>query len=86
MTAYPLSLQVWFNNKGWASSVSYMNAANNLVLKSKLSKAGFTNYTRYGITAVNHPMNRTDYQLKLVSKLASVMIFCSLCVLESYLK
>ena len=24
---------VWFNNKGWAASVSYLNALNNIVLR-----------------------------------------------------
>ena len=43
-----------------------MNAANNLILRAKLLKAGRTDYHRYGITAVNHPMNRTDYQFQQV--------------------
>ncbi len=27
------NVRVWFNNKGWAASVAYMNAANNIVLR-----------------------------------------------------
>jgi ATP-binding cassette subfamily A (ABC1) protein 1 len=48
------SIQVWFDNKAWASSVSYLNAINNVILRSSLppSKDPFL----YGITAINHPM------------------------------
>merc|ERR1719420_239933 len=28
------NIRVWFNNKGWASSVAYMNAVNNIVLRA----------------------------------------------------
>lgn len=46
--------QVWFDNKAWASSVSYLNAINNVILRSSLppSKDPFL----YGITVINHPM------------------------------
>ena len=53
---------MWFNNKGWTSSVGYMNAANNLVLRSKIKQSGRRNYKDFGITLINHPMNRTETQ------------------------
>ena len=28
------NIRVWFNNKGWAASVAYMNAVNNIVLRA----------------------------------------------------
>ena len=28
------NIRVWFNNKGWTSSVGYLNAVNNLVLRA----------------------------------------------------
>lgn len=55
-------LQVWFNNKGWASSVSYMNAMNNIILRSHLPPGANSSY--YGISVINHPMNFTQDQLK----------------------
>ena len=32
------NIRVWFNNKGWASSIAYMNAANNVVLRAAIKK------------------------------------------------
>ena len=55
-------LQVWFNNKGWASSVSYLNAVNNLILRTSLSER--PDRDQFGITAINHPMNYTQNQLQ----------------------
>ncbi|KAK4029566.1 hypothetical protein OUZ56_022545 [Daphnia magna] len=48
------NVRVWFDNKAWASSVSYLNAINNVILRSSLppSKDPFL----YGITVINHPM------------------------------
>ena len=34
------NIRVWFNNKGWAASVSYMNAVNNIVLRAAVKDAG----------------------------------------------
>ena len=55
--------QVWFDNKAWASSVSYLNAINNVILRSSLqSSAG--DPKKYGITAISHPMNYTNRELQ----------------------
>ncbi|GFT33344.1 phospholipid-transporting ATPase ABCA1 [Nephila pilipes] len=56
------NVKVWFNNKGWASSVAYMNAVNNLILRSHLPPGANSSY--YGISVINHPMNFTQDQLK----------------------
>lgn len=32
------NIRVWFNNKGWAASVSYMNAVNNIVLRAGIAE------------------------------------------------
>ncbi|OQV15717.1 ATP-binding cassette sub-family A member 1 [Hypsibius exemplaris] len=55
------NVKVWFNNRGWASSPSYMNAANNVILRSHL-KTG-TDPSLYGILAINHPLSRTEEQM-----------------------
>ena len=70
------NIRVWFNNKGWASSVAYMNAANNLVLRAAIKKAKDADFdtdwdeaedkydpSQYGIKLVSHPMNYTETQL-----------------------
>ena len=36
------NIRVWFNNKGWAASVSYMNAVNNVVLRATVKDAGIS--------------------------------------------
>ena len=36
------NIRVWFNNKGWAASVSYMNAVNNIVLRAAVQDAGIS--------------------------------------------
>lgn len=56
------NVKVWFNNKGWAASVSYMNAVNNVLLRENLPQGVDKKF--YGITAINHPMNFTEDQLK----------------------
>ncbi|CAL1298938.1 unnamed protein product [Larinioides sclopetarius] len=56
------NIKVWFNNKGWASSVAYMNAVNNLILRSHLPPGANSSY--YGISVISHPMNFTQNQLQ----------------------
>ena len=53
--------QVWFNNRGWIASVSYINVMNNLILRSNLP-AG-KDPADYSIVAVNHPMKMTKQQI-----------------------
>ncbi|OQR74440.1 ATP-binding cassette sub-family A member 1-like, partial [Tropilaelaps mercedesae] len=54
--------KVWFNNKGWASSVAYMNALNNIILRAHLPPT--EDPADYGISVINHPMNFTQSQLQ----------------------
>ena len=53
--------KIWFDNTGYVSMVSYMNVMNNLLLRANLEPG--SNLMKYGISAVNHPMNRTKAQL-----------------------
>ena len=46
------NIRVWFNNKGWAASVSYMNAANNVVLRAGVKDAGKHLLSVYMIAAI----------------------------------
>uniref|UniRef100_A0A2R5LC21 Putative lipid exporter abca1 n=1 Tax=Ornithodoros turicata TaxID=34597 RepID=A0A2R5LC21_9ACAR len=54
--------KVMFNNKGWVSSVAYMNALNNILLRAHLPQS--TDPKFYGISVINHPMNFTQDQLQ----------------------
>ena len=62
------NIRVWFNNKGWSTSVGYLNAVNNLVLRASIQDEDnednfFKDPTQYGISVINHPMNFTEKQL-----------------------
>lgn len=63
--SYTVCPQVWYNNKGWHAMVSFMNVANNAILRANLAKGA--NLDEYGITAINHPLNLTKGQLSEIT-------------------
>uniref|UniRef100_A0A452I392 P-type phospholipid transporter n=1 Tax=Gopherus agassizii TaxID=38772 RepID=A0A452I392_9SAUR len=73
-------LSVWFNNKGWHAMVSFLNVANNAVLRANLQQGQAPE--EYGITAINHPLNLTKEQLSEVIVLTtSVDAVVAICVI-----
>lgn len=56
------NVKIWFNNKGWAASMAYMNAINNILLRAHLKSD--VNKRYYGISVINHPMNFTQDQFQ----------------------
>jgi len=89
------NIRVWFNNKGWASSVAYMNAANNLVLRAAITKAKDEDFdtdwdeaeekydpSKYGIKLISHPMNYTETQLdKELIRQIGISLLHAICVI-----
>uniref|UniRef100_A0A8B9HSF4 P-type phospholipid transporter n=1 Tax=Astyanax mexicanus TaxID=7994 RepID=A0A8B9HSF4_ASTMX len=74
------NVKVWYNNKGWHAMVSFMNVANNAILRANLPP--HTNPAEYGITAINHPLNLTKEQLSEVTVLTtSVDAVVAICVI-----
>ncbi|KAM3593267.1 uncharacterized protein V6R79_008809 [Siganus canaliculatus] len=74
------NVKVWYNNKGWHSMVSFMNVANNGILRANLPKGA--NLDEYGITAINHPLNLTKEQLSEITVLTtSVDAVVAICVI-----
>uniref|UniRef100_A0A8C9VJB0 ATP binding cassette subfamily A member 4 n=1 Tax=Scleropages formosus TaxID=113540 RepID=A0A8C9VJB0_SCLFO len=72
--------QVWFSNKGWHSIVSFLNVANNAILRANLPASA--NPAEYGITTINHPLNLTKEQLSEVTVLTtSVDAVVAICVI-----
>lgn len=74
------NIKVWYNNKAWISSIAFMNAVNNIILRASL----LSNISRgdYGIVAINHPMNLTMNQLALETlKKAGTSILVAVTVL-----
>ncbi|XP_072287523.1 ATP-binding cassette sub-family A member 2 isoform X4 [Pyxicephalus adspersus] len=56
--------QAFYNNKGYHSMPTYLNALNNAILRANLP-ASRGNPAAYGITVTNHPMNKTSASLSL---------------------
>ncbi|XP_039982421.1 retinal-specific phospholipid-transporting ATPase ABCA4a [Xiphias gladius] len=74
------NVKVWYNNKGWHSMVSFMNVANNAILRAHLAKGA--NLDEYGITTINHPLNLTKEQLSEITVLTtSVDAVVAICVI-----
>uniref|UniRef100_A0A3Q3W540 P-type phospholipid transporter n=1 Tax=Mola mola TaxID=94237 RepID=A0A3Q3W540_MOLML len=74
------NVKVWYNNKGWHAMVSFMNVANNAILRANLPKGA--NLDEYGITAINHPLNLTKEQLSEITVLTtSVDAVVAICVI-----
>uniref|UniRef100_A0A452IFN2 P-type phospholipid transporter n=1 Tax=Gopherus agassizii TaxID=38772 RepID=A0A452IFN2_9SAUR len=72
--------RVWFNNKGWHAMVSFVNVVNNGLLRASLPPGAEP--WRYGITAINHPLNLTKEQLSEAALMAtSVDVLVSICVM-----
>ncbi|KAK7490495.1 hypothetical protein BaRGS_00018281 [Batillaria attramentaria] len=71
--------KVWYNNKAWAAIVAYMNSLNNVILRSYLPES---EWDKYGIVTVNHPMNFTKAQLDEETLLNSFMdVIVAICVI-----
>ncbi|KAK5624032.1 hypothetical protein CRENBAI_019908 [Crenichthys baileyi] len=71
---------VWYNNKGWHAMVSFMNVANNAILRANLPKGA--DLDEYGITVINHPLNLTKEQLSEITVLTtSVDAVVAICVI-----
>uniref|UniRef100_A0A3Q2X0B5 ATP-binding cassette, sub-family A (ABC1), member 4a n=1 Tax=Haplochromis burtoni TaxID=8153 RepID=A0A3Q2X0B5_HAPBU len=74
------NVKVWYNNKGWHAMVSFMNVANNAILRASLHRDA--NLAEYGITAINHPLNLTKEQLSEITVLTtSVDAVVAICVI-----
>nr|XP_034977878.1 retinal-specific phospholipid-transporting ATPase ABCA4 [Zootoca vivipara] len=74
------NIKVWFNNKGWHAMVSFLNIANNAILRANLQTG--KDPEEYGITAINHPLNLTKEQLSEVTVLTtSVDAVVAICVI-----
>uniref|UniRef100_A0A8C3D3U1 P-type phospholipid transporter n=1 Tax=Cairina moschata TaxID=8855 RepID=A0A8C3D3U1_CAIMO len=74
------NVKVWFNNKGWHAMVSFLNVANNAILRANLRTGQAPE--EYGITVVNHPLNLTKEQLSEVTVLTtSVDALVAICVI-----
>ncbi|KAM9835346.1 phospholipid-transporting ATPase ABCA1-like [Syngnathus typhle] len=73
-------LKVWFYNQAWHSLVSFLNVANNAILRAGLPAGA--DARRYGISASSHPLNLTKEQLSFVALASSSTdVVLSICVI-----
>ncbi|XP_071498338.1 ATP-binding cassette sub-family A member 2-like [Diadema antillarum] len=69
----------WYNHKGFHSLPTYLNVINNAILRANLDPSIHGNPSAYGITVINHPMNKTsssilnDYNVQETSQVLIAM-------------
>ena len=69
------SVKIWFNPKGYDTSVSYLNVINNALLRSKLTD-------EHAIVAFNHPMNFTKTQFfDQIAQRVIIDLFVAICII-----
>ncbi|XP_069482200.1 phospholipid-transporting ATPase ABCA1-like isoform X2 [Ambystoma mexicanum] len=72
------NMKVWFYNPGWHAVVSFINVANNAILRGNLPEG--KSVRDYGITTYNHPLNLTKEQMSDFASSSTDMIV-SICVI-----
>ncbi|XP_062373279.1 phospholipid-transporting ATPase ABCA1-like isoform X2 [Sardina pilchardus] len=74
------NVKVWFYNKGWHGMVSFLNTANNAILRGNLPP--HLDQRLYGIRVSNHPLNLTKAQLSYAAMAStSTDMVVSICVI-----
>uniref|UniRef100_A0A674D8X2 P-type phospholipid transporter n=1 Tax=Salmo trutta TaxID=8032 RepID=A0A674D8X2_SALTR len=74
------NVKVWFYNQAWHSIVSFLNVANNAILRGNLPPGH--DPREYGISASSHPLNLTKAQLSYQAMAAtSTDVVVSICVI-----
>jgi len=75
--------QIWYNNKGWPSSVAFLNLFNNALLRGVLLQQNSSiDLDEYGITAINHPLPQSQIQIDSeLQTRATMELFTAICVI-----
>ncbi|XP_054656668.1 phospholipid-transporting ATPase ABCA1-like isoform X9 [Dunckerocampus dactyliophorus] len=74
------NVKVWFYNQAWHGVVSFLNVANNAILRGNLQTG--QDPRLYGITVSNHPLNLTKEQLSFMAlATTSTDVVVSICVI-----
>ena len=80
-------VKVWYNLKGYATSVSYLNVINNAILRSQLNKINKINTklddpNEHAIVAFNHPMPYTKLQFTdILQRRIIIDLFVAICII-----
>ena len=62
------SATVWYDNRAFHSSPSYLNALSNMIVRAAVSEIGLSP-SQYGITVHNHPLVLSPGQLSIENTL-----------------
>jgi len=76
--------KVWYDNKGWPSSVAFLNIFNNALLRGLLFENNPSiSLDGYGITAINHPLPQTsiEYDNDALQSQIAIEAFTAICVI-----
>ncbi|CAG7823081.1 unnamed protein product [Allacma fusca] len=74
------SIKIWFDNKGWVSSIAYLNSLHNVMLRSFLPVN--VSKDEYGITLIQHPLNLTESQNSKESlKVSALGVIHAICII-----
>ncbi|XP_024002027.1 phospholipid-transporting ATPase ABCA1-like, partial [Salvelinus sp. IW2-2015] len=74
------NVKVWFYNQAWHGIVSFLNVANNAILRGNLPTG--RDPREYGISSSSHPLNLTKVQLSYQALAAtSTDVVVSICVI-----
>ncbi|KAF5901914.1 ATP-binding cassette sub-family A member 1-like, partial [Clarias magur] len=73
------NVKVWFYNQGWHAVASFLNVANNAILRGNLPPG--VQPKLYGISAFNHPLNLTKQQLTATLMSSSTDVVVAICVI-----
>ncbi|XP_029932419.1 phospholipid-transporting ATPase ABCA1 [Myripristis murdjan] len=74
------NIKVWFYNQAWHGVVSFLNVANNAILRGSLPTG--QDPRQYGISVSSHPLNLTKEQLSYLALAAtSTDMVVSICVI-----
>lgn len=79
----PSQVAVWYNNKGWPSSVAFLNILNNALLRSVAIQTNpSASMNDFGITAISHPLPQSQIQLDSeLERRIAVETFTAICVI-----
>ncbi|CAF0829869.1 unnamed protein product [Rotaria sordida] len=80
---FPPRVSVWYNNKGWPSSVAFLNIFNNALLRGLLLQVNSSiDINDYGITTINHPLPETERQLDTdLQSRSALEMFTAICII-----
>ncbi|XP_075459417.1 phospholipid-transporting ATPase ABCA1-like isoform X2 [Ascaphus truei] len=73
------NVKVWFYNQGWHAIPSFINVANNAILRGNLQTG--KDARDYGITTYNHPLNLTREQMSSSTSSSLTDMVISICVI-----